>query len=162
MSRVLVLSNEQRTRALDLRLLRKITLQLLSPLLDQTSFELGFHFVGAKKMAKVNEAFLQHTGSTDVITFDYAEPPGDQLHGEIFICVDDAISQAREFGTSWQREVTRYVVHSLLHLLGYDDLKPALRKKMKAEENRLMKILEKSFPLEKIDRGNKTVRRASK
>jgi probable rRNA maturation factor len=42
--------------------------------------------------------------------------------GEIFISVPDAIAHARDFKTSWQSEVIRYVIHGLLHLSGYDDL----------------------------------------
>ncbi|MDB6024694.1 MAG: putative metal-dependent hydrolase [Verrucomicrobiales bacterium] len=149
MSRVLVLRNEQKTRGLDLRLLRKITLHLLTNLLDEEAFELGFRFVASKKMSEVNETFLQHSGSTDVITFDYAEN-GSGLHGEVFICIEDAIAQAKEFSTTWQSELVRYVVHAILHLQGYDDLTPVERKKMKVEENRLVKILEAGFPLRKL------------
>ncbi len=152
MSRELVLQNEQKTRALDLRLLRKITVHLLTELLWQESFELGFHFVGAKKMSEVNETFLQHSGSTDVISFDYTDGNGKALHGEIFICIDDAIAQAKEFGTTWQSELVRYVVHSVLHLKGYDDLNAPARKKMKAEENRLVKLLEQEFSVRKLGR----------
>ena len=43
------------------------------------------------------------------------------LHGEIFICVDEAIRQARRFGTIWQSEIVRYLIHGVLHLLGFDD-----------------------------------------
>ena len=150
MSQILVLRNEQKTRALDLRLLRKITLHVLVELLGEESFELGFHFVGAKKMAEVNETFLQHTGSTDVITFDYAEQGANGLHGEIFICIDDAISQAKEFKTTWQSELVRYVIHSILHLKGFDDLNPVARKKMKVEENRLVKEIEQAFTLRQL------------
>jgi probable rRNA maturation factor len=101
-------------------------------------------------MATVNETHLNHDGSTDVITFDYGmdrdTPSGHLcLRGELFICVDDAIEQAREFGTTWPSEVIRYVVHGLLHLHGYEDLKPVSRKIMKREENRLVKQLEQSF-----------------
>jgi probable rRNA maturation factor len=75
---------------------------------------------------------------------------GVKIHGEIFICVDDAIKQAKEFKTNWQAETVRYVVHGVLHLLGYDDLKPDLRRKMKREENRLVRRLEKRFALAEL------------
>ena len=73
-------------------------------------------------MARVNEKFLKHTGSTDVITFDYQE--GDvsgAWNGELFICVDDAVAAAPRFGVGWQIELARYLAHGLLHLRGYDD-----------------------------------------
>ena len=57
--------------------------------------------------------------------------------------MDDAVAQATEFKTTWQSEVVRYVVHGVLHLLGHDDLQPDLRRKMKREENRLVRRLER-------------------
>lgn len=152
---VLSLRNRQRTRAVDLRLLRKITVFCLKEIFAQPEFELGVHLVGAKEMARVNQQFLQHSGSTDVITFDYAE--GQKvLHGEIFISIDDAVSQAREFGTAWQSELVRYIVHGILHLRGFDDLTAPERKKMKREENRIVREISRRFPLSKLRRPTKT------
>ena len=159
----IVIANRQRTRKIDTRLLKQIVAALFTEL-NLTEAELGIHLVGAKKMAEVNWQFLQHEGSTDVITFDYqkSEVRGQRsaakLHGELFICVDDAIKQAKEFKTSWQSEVVRYVVHGVLHLLGYDDLKPALRRVMKREENRLVRLLEKRFSLAQLSRTVKMSR----
>ncbi len=104
------------------------------------SVELGISLVRAREMTLLNETFLKHEGSTDIITFDYQEPgtgsrkPELKLHGELFICVDEAILQAKRFRSTWQAEIVRYVVHGILHLLGHDDLKPALRRRMKREE----------------------------
>ncbi|MBI3191471.1 MAG: rRNA maturation RNAse YbeY, partial [Pedosphaera parvula] len=97
MSNDLVLRNRQRTRAIDLRLLRRITRTLLTEHVQGAPFVLGIHFVTELEMAQLNEHFLRHRGSTDVLTFDHA---GSQhgarstehrspLHGEIFISVDD-------------------------------------------------------------------------
>lgn len=73
-----------------------------------------------------------------------------QLFGEIFICPAVAVTQAREFRTTWQSELVRYIVHALLHLCGYDDLKPAARREMKRHENRLVQKLSKDFGFAKI------------
>jgi rRNA maturation RNase YbeY len=86
-------------------------------------------------MARVNWRFLQHEGSTDVITFDHGSTI-ERVHGECFISVADAVDQAQAFRTTWTEEVVRYVIHGILHLRGYDDLEPALRRSMKREENR--------------------------
>ena len=152
---VLSLRNRQRARAINLRLLRRIITHCLKEIFAQPEFELGFHLVGEKEMAKVNQQFLQHSGSTDVITFDYAEGQS-VLHGEIFISIDDAISQAKEFGTTWQSELVRYVVHGVLHLRGFDDLNSVARKKMKLEENRIVAELAGRFPLSKLQLRGRT------
>src|SRR5213596_1423422 len=67
------------------------------------------------------------------------------LHGEIFICIDDAVKQARQFRTTWQSELVRYLIHGVLHLVGYDDLTLAGRCVMKREENRLLRMLSRRF-----------------
>jgi probable rRNA maturation factor len=151
-----VIANRQRTKKVQGRRLKQIVEALLRDELEIREAELGIHLVGAREMARVNWQFLRHEGSTDVITFDHLDPaaPGPKLrlHGELFICVDDAVAQAREFGTTWQEEVVRYAVHGGLHLLGYDDLKPAWRRKMKRQENRLVKVLASRFSLAQLSR----------
>lgn len=150
---ILVIRNRQRHRPLETRRLREITLSLLRDLVGVADVELGIELVGAREMAAVNQAYLRHEGSTDVITFDHSEVPAvkgrvpGRLHGELFICVEEAVEYAREYRTTWQQEVTRYVVHGVLHLCGYDDLQPALRREMKREERRLLALLEKRFDL---------------
>ena len=62
------------------------------------------------------------------------------------------MKQAREFGTTWQSEVVRYVIHGLLHLRGHDDLKPAERRVMKREENRLLKRVAGCCPIHTLSR----------
>lgn len=130
---------------------------LLEKEFSLAEYELGFHFVSADEMARVNKQFLQHDGSTDVITFDYGEENStSRLHAEIFISVADAVKQARKFDTTWQSEVVRYVIHGLLHLRGYDDLQPASRRKMKREENRLVKVVESKSNVLELARARKS------
>ena len=159
----IVIANRQRTKKINARLLRQIVDEWFAEL-KITEAELGINLVGAKEMAEVNWKFLRHEGSTDVITFDHNKPAKNRLartltppslHGELFVCVDVAIAQAKEFKTTWQTETVRYVVHGVLHLLGHDDLKAALRRKMKREENRLVGKLSKKFSLAEIGGGSK-------
>jgi probable rRNA maturation factor len=150
-----VIANRQRKKKINARLLRQIMDALFAEL-KISEAELGINLVAAREMTLVNETFLHHTGSTDVITFDHMEKRKTEsgkrkhLHGELFVCVDDAISQAKNFKTSWQSEVVRYIVHGVLHLLGHDDLKPHLRRKMKRAENRLVRLLAKRFALAQL------------
>jgi probable rRNA maturation factor len=144
---VLRFLNRQKICVLDRQLLRTIARTLLEELLGRENYELGVHFVGAHEMAGINETFLGHEGSTDVITFDYTS-----LHGEIFICVDDALVHARRFRVSWQAEIVRYLVHGSLHLEGCDDAEPRLRRAMKRRENKLLKELSRRFDFGKLGR----------
>ena len=169
-----VIANRQRTKKINTRLLKQIVGGLFAEL-KITEAELGINLVAAPEMTLVNETFLQHEGSTDVVTFDYGlgvppfggssakkkrranrlKPELQILHGELFVCVDEAILQANKFGASWQSEVVRYVVHGILHLLGHDDLRADLRRKMKREENRLVRLLARRFALAQLSRPAK-------
>jgi rRNA maturation RNase YbeY len=132
-----------------MRLFRRIVATLLGECLEIRQGELAVHIVGDEDMTRLNETFLNHAGSTDVITFDYACPA---MHGEIFVCADEASSQARRFRTSWQSELVRYAVHGVLHLRGFDDKRAASRRVMKREEGRLLNELARRFALSKLAR----------
>ena len=120
-------------------------------------------------MTRLNETFLHHQGSTDVITFDYAESAGPAsrlsrqglgrrtprfLHGEILVCVDEAMSQASRFHAGWQSELVRYIVHGVLHLLGHDDLSNRARRRMKAAEDVLVSQLARRFDFRPLSLAN--------
>jgi len=168
--------NRQKTRRLNLPLLRQLLRRLLEewppgreqsggqrtarPAASWHGGQVGVHFVQAAEMARLNEQFLGHAGSTDVLAFDYREEgePGG-TRGEIFISVDDAVAGAPRFRATWQLELARYLVHGLLHLRGYDDRGAAARREMKQEENRLLKALSRRFDWSKLERAENVVRR---
>jgi len=156
---VISIQNRQRTCRVNAALLKRITTNLLHEQLELPSAELGIALVGDAEMTRINEHFLKHEGSTDVITFDHTEPGTRKskrgtvgIHGELFVCVDEAIRQAKGFKTSWQSEVVRYVVHGVLHLLGHDDKHAKPRQEMKREENRLVAELAQRFKLSQLAR----------
>lgn len=149
----LIIRNRQRLRPVDRRLLALLTRTLLLDLLRRESFDLAIYLVEAPEITRLNKEFLRHQGSTDVITFDYCDPAQpERLAGEIFVCLDEAVRQARRFHTSWQSELVRYVVHGILHLCGYDDGEPNARRKMKRRENSLVSQLTAQFPVRQLGR----------
>ena len=155
MSNELSVSRELRSRKVDLTLLQRATKRALA-LLD-VDYVLGIRVVGSREMARANEAYLSHTGPTDVITFHYAQatvraPASNSKDkrnfcGDILICSDVAEKQAAEFRTSFAHELVRYSVHGVLHLLGFDDRTAVARAKMKKLENKLMRQLTREFNL---------------
>lgn len=81
----------------------------------------------------VNIRYLNHDYFTDIITFDYCE--GNRLSGDLFISVDSVKENSVEFGTDFDEELHRVIVHGLLHLIGYDDHTPEEQKVMRAKED---------------------------
>ena len=133
---------------MNLPLLQEIALALALQLFPKRSHELGVYLVSPEKMADLNEKFLGHEGPTDVITFNYGD--AEMLHGEIFICPDIGVDQAKEFKTTPQMEIVRYLVHGMLHLRGYDDRTLAKRAKMKRAEDKWVRWVTATFPVEKV------------
>jgi len=80
---------------------------------------------------------LDHYYSTDIITFDYSENRNN-IDGEIFISIDDAESNASIFKVHFKNEITRLIIHGILHLLSYDDQQKKDKIIMKRMENDLL------------------------
>jgi probable rRNA maturation factor len=81
--------------------------------------EVNVHLVSKKTITKLHEDFFQDPTPTDCITFPFAE---DSLLGEIFICPEVAIEYANKYKKDPHQETSLYIVHALLHLLGFDDI----------------------------------------
>lgn len=155
--RVVGIMNRQRDREIDRTLFRRIARSLVEETFGRKDYELGIHFVGAAEMARLNETYLRHEGPTDVITFNHKEgADAAWMHGEIFICVEEAVDQARRFGVPLQSEIARYLVHGLLHLEGYDDAGPGPRRVMKRRENHLLNSLSRRFDLGRLGRHKRS------
>jgi probable rRNA maturation factor len=68
--------------------------------------------------------------------------------GDLVICKEKALSQAREFEITYEQEVVHLAVHGFLHLIGFDhEVSPKEEKIMEAHENELVgqvyKVLKK-------------------
>jgi probable rRNA maturation factor len=147
----LIIRNRQRARRLNTKFLRDIVRTLLVEELSRDQFEIGISIIGEAEMTSMNEGYLRHKGSTDVITFDYTDVNRPKfLTGEVFVCLDEALAQAPRFRVTWQNELVRYIVHGILHLSGYDDKTAAARRKMKRQENRLMRRVVERFKLDPL------------
>ncbi len=104
--------------------------------------ELSIAFLTDKAIARIHADFLQDPTATDVITFEGNTQFGSA--GEICVSADTAAHYAAEHDHNLSEELTLYVIHGWLHLAGYDDLKPAKKRLMRAAEKRAMTLLTKA------------------
>ena len=81
----------------------------------------------------INQKYLQHDYFTDIITFDYCE--GKTLSGDLFISVDTVRENAIFYGTEFDDELNRVIVHGLLHLIGYNDHSEEDQNTMRSKED---------------------------
>ncbi|MCI6525628.1 MAG: rRNA maturation RNase YbeY [Bacteroidales bacterium] len=95
--------------------------------------DINIIFCSDNYILDVNMKYLQHDYFTDIITFDYCE--GKVLSGDLFISVDSVRENSIEFGTDFEEELHRVIVHGVLHLIGYDDHTEEDKKVMRQKEN---------------------------
>lgn len=91
--------------------------------------------------ARLHQEHFDDPETTDVMTFPdgSADPETGRTHlGDLAVCVDVAERAARERGRSTSDELTLYVLHGVLHLLGYDDIDADDQAAMWAEQRRLL------------------------
>ncbi len=97
--------------------------------------ELNIVFINDKLMTQMNGTYLDHPYPTDVISFSLADSNSKRIEGEVYVNVDQARRQAREYGVSFTIELKRLVVHGVLHLVGYDDETKQQRNSMTKKED---------------------------
>lgn len=91
---------------------------------------------------RLNREYLSHDYITDVLSFslrpsDAASSDDDAplIEGEVYVDLDTAAERCDEFGASFEEEALRYVVHGVLHLVGYDDKTDAGANRMHQRED---------------------------
>jgi len=109
---------------------------------------LSILFVGDRKMRSLNQRFLAHDWTTDVIAFGLAgggpKPKrGPVVLGDLVVCIPTAKRQAKVYGNGFFYELMFYVCHGILHLMGYKDK----TKKDAARMDRLQKVTLKKIGL---------------
>ena len=93
-----------------------------------------------ERHTELHRTFLDRDDPTDVLAF----PLGDSetLEGEVYVDLDTARNRHQEFMCSFESEGARYVVHGVLHLLGFDDKTTESRSTMKKKEEKYVSLFE--------------------
>lgn len=141
-------------------LLRKCTNVVMDNLNCPYECEVSLLLVDNSLIKEINKDTRGIDKETDVLSFpsnEYQEPgnfknidegewsfdpdSGELILGDIVLSQDKIISQSDEFGHSIERECAFLIVHSLLHLCGYDHIEEADRIIMEDKQREIMDIL---------------------
>ena len=132
----------------------KLMVPFLLRTLEIETDEVIIHFVNQKAIGEIHADFFSDPSPTDCISFPIDPPKkrnGDTKHqilGEVFVCPKIALEYAKSENLDPYKEATLYLIHGILHLIGYDDIAPSARRKMRQMEQKCLKICE-PFPLSK-------------
>lgn len=120
----------------------------LSKLLPCSNLTLPVILLDDEEITAINEQYLNHEGPTDVISFDYVEDFDEDIDdddeftiGELYISLETAERQGKEFGKSLNDELLLYIAHGILHICGFDDhCDEDIAEMRKAEANTLAEL----------------------
>ncbi|MBZ9690663.1 MULTISPECIES: rRNA maturation RNase YbeY [unclassified Clostridium] len=127
------------------------------------SSEISLLFVDNQEIREINNETRNIDRATDVLSFpmlDYPEKKvfkevytendfseadfdGDDLVlGDVVLSLERALEQSKEYNHSYEREASYLVVHSVLHLLGYDHMEEEDKVKMRKREEEILTALD--------------------
>ncbi|MDB2092611.1 rRNA maturation RNase YbeY [Clostridium paraputrificum] len=122
-------------------------------------FEISLLFVDNDEIREINNETRNIDKETDVLSFPMLDYPKDKVFkdayknyefdetymdgeelvlGDIVLSLEKALEQSKEYNHSFKREASYLVVHSVLHLLGYDHMEEDEKKVMRKREEEIL------------------------
>lgn len=114
--------------------------------------EISVTIVDNNRIQEINKTYRNKDYATDVISFAMEDETEDdwlisdedeidlpRVLGDLFISIDKAVEQAKDYGHSFERELGFLVVHGLLHLNGYDHMTETEEKEMFTLQEKILK-----------------------
>lgn len=137
--------NNLTTVSVNTEFLRKIAKEVLGGEKIKGEVELSIALVGTARMREINKRYLGKNRATDVLSFPESKTsPFKRIQslGEIIVCPQEVKKNAKRFGSNFEKELTRVLIHGILSLLGYDYErgKQEVEKMTKKEEYYLSQI----------------------
>lgn len=116
--------------------------------LGYKSLDINYIFCNDDYLLEINREYLKHDYYTDTITF--SSSTSSKIAGDIFISIDRILENYKLYGSSFEEELYRVMIHGFLHLLGYVDKASANSKNEMVE---LQERLLKDFLITLVSRG---------
>lgn len=95
--------------------------------------EINYIFCDDAYLLDLNIEFLEHDTLTDIISFDYTL--GKLINGDVYISVERVQDNAKDFGVTFENELSRVMIHGILHYCGYKDKTESEQMEMRSKEN---------------------------
>ena len=136
------IANQQKIKAINKKELKKELKKILT-ILKFPSYYASFVLSDNKTIKKLNRKFFKKDCPTDVIAFPLRDDFDDKYLGEVVVSVEMAIKIAKKLKLRWQDELRLYLIHGILHLIGYSDKTKALAQKMQKKQEEVLQLLNK-------------------
>lgn len=141
----IIVRNLQNRIPVNSRKIVKTVQKVLSQEGIRKSGEITLCFVNDARIKELNLRYLKRNRPTDVIAFDIGEAHDKKnIFADIAVSAERALDNARAFKTSLDFELYLYVIHGVLHILGYDDKNKKDKSAMHKREKDILKTLNMS------------------
>lgn len=144
----------------------KLAQKVVEYCLDYVNFpyeaEVNLTLTDNEGIHRINKEFREIDRPTDVLSFpmlsyehpadfsflkresddDFNPDTGEALLGDIVISIDKVYEQSESYGHSVEREFAFLIVHSMLHLFGYDHMEEEEAKEMEEQQRRILNGLQ--------------------
>jgi probable rRNA maturation factor len=132
----ITLQNQQKKVSVQTGKYKKLILKVLKGEQVKESGWINICFVDNPQIKKFNAKFLKIKGFTDVLAFNLSDKKEKNvILADIMISAQEALKQARRYKTTFDYELSLYVVHGLLHILGFNDHTERQIKLMRKKES---------------------------
>ena len=141
----ILIDNQQENHPIEIQKL-EVKAQAILDALDCQEGELSILIVDDLRIAEINQAYLNHSGPTNVISFSMREGEfGDinpHLLGDVIISADTCAMEAQEASITMETRLDQLLIHGILHIFGYDHIhSEADAKAMEAKSNELVAMV---------------------
>ena len=118
----ITLRNLQKKVPVQTEKIKKLILKVLKGEKVKASGWINICFVDNSQIKKFNAKFLKTNSSTDVLAFNLSDKKEKNIIlADIMVSAQAALKQADNFKTTPDYELSLYVVHGILHILGFGD-----------------------------------------
>ena len=102
--------------------------------------EVSIRVVRDKEMCELHATHSGIEGTTDVLTFDHGSD-AEFVNADLAICFDVAVRESEKRKHPLQNELLLYIVHGILHCIGFDDHNKDDHNRMHQEEDRVLESI---------------------
>ncbi|MCF7872606.1 MAG: rRNA maturation RNase YbeY [Candidatus Omnitrophica bacterium] len=136
------ISNRQKIKRIDMQRLRKYLKQIFSYLIIEEK-KASFVFCDNQFIMELNYNYFKKNTATDVISFPLADDMEPNYLGEVVVSVEEAVLTAKELKLNWQKELLLYIIHGILHLIGFKDQTSKQREEMEQKQQEIFSKFKK-------------------
>ena len=121
--------------------------------LENSKLYITITLTNSENIRKINKEYRNIDKATDVLSFPMYEKEEleekiakqhyehEDVLGDIVISIEKVEEQAKEYGHSFERELSYMIVHGFYHLMGYDHIEEEDKKKMRPKEEKILNTL---------------------